>query len=69
MMQTYAAGRTDYSRWGIGEEPSPHSVIIECAKLTLHNRTVDIDVDIYPRQLDNIDTIIVNGHTYKKEET
>lgn len=67
MMQTYAAGRTDYSRWGIGAEPSPNSVIIECAKLTLRNRAVDIDVDIYPHQLDNIDTIVVNGHTYKKE--
>jgi hypothetical protein len=69
MMQTYAAGRTDYSRWGIGAELPPNSVIIECAKLTLRNRAVDIDVDIYPHQLDNIDTIVVNGYTYKKEET
>lgn len=69
MMQTYPAGRTDYSRWGAGAEPSPSSIVIDCTKLTLRNRAIDIDVDIYPYQLHNIDTIVVNGHTYKKEET
>lgn len=68
MMQTYAAGRMYNAKEGIIADLSPNNVIIECAKLTLRNRAVDIDVDIYPHQLNNIDTIVINGHTYKKEE-
>jgi DNA-directed RNA polymerase subunit M/transcription elongation factor TFIIS len=42
--------------------------ITNCEKITMHHRELDIDFELSPDRLENIDTLILNGYKYIKEK-
>ena len=60
--------------WGVGkiaiaENMSPQTLTItNCEKIKLKHKEMDIDFEFDTSKLENIDTIIINGHKYVKEK-
>jgi hypothetical protein len=53
--------------FSIGAGLKPCTITIDCETITLKQKEIGIEFDLGNAHLDNIDTIIINGHTFKKE--
>jgi hypothetical protein len=59
--------------WGVGtikptDPTAKNTLILErCEKIKMHHKEIDIDFEFDTSKLENIDTIIVNGHKFVRE--
>ena len=54
--------------WGrFDPELMPFTLQIDTNLIKLRHKEMDIEFDLEPGKLENIDTIIINGHKYVKE--
>ena len=51
----------------IGSDESQTLTITNCEKFKVQLREVDIEFELEPDKLENIDTLIINGYKYVKE--
>ena len=56
--------------WGeLDPKLNPQTLTItNCEKFKVHLREIDVEFELEPDKLENIDTIIINGHKYVKEK-
>jgi hypothetical protein len=58
---------TKEAAFAVGQlEPSPKSLVINCDKITLEQKSLGITVDI-SESIDNIDTVEINGVKFVRE--
>lgn len=59
--------------WGVGktaitDQLAQNTLIIEkCEKIKMHHKEMDIDFEFDTKKIENIDTIIINGHKFVRE--
>jgi hypothetical protein len=58
------------SAWGkLDPDLSPQTLTItNCEKFKVQLREIDIEFELDPNKLENIDTLIINGYKYRKEK-
>lgn len=60
--------------WGVGKISSVDPVALNtltierCEKIKLHQKEMDIDFEFDAKKLENIDTIIINGHKFIRDK-
>lgn len=58
--------------WGVGKAVGslePNTLTIErCEKIKMHQKEIDIDFELDARKIENINTIIINGHKFVREK-
>ena len=59
--------------WGVGtikptDLAAENTLILErCEKIKMHQKEMDIDFEFDTKKIENIDTIIINGHKFVRE--
>lgn len=53
--------------FAIGGNAKPSTLTIECETITLKQKEIGIEFDLGNAHFDNIGTIVINGHIFKKE--
>lgn len=44
------------------------TLLIDCELITLHHKELDIEFELKPEKLENIDTIEINGHRFVRDK-
>lgn len=51
------------------EDDLPRNLFIECDSICLNQRSIDLEIQIPTRKVEEFDFIIINGVKFKKEVT